>query len=302
VKLDRLLGILTVLLQNERVTAPQLAERFEVSRRTVSRDIDALCMAGIPVVARQGGGGGLSIAPGYKLDKSVLTEGELASIVAALKGLGSVTEKSALERTLDKLTGKDGAVVRLPASIVIDLASHYRGSLTEKIELIRRAIRESRLIAFDYYSEKGKSRRVVEPCFLAFQWTAGYVLGYCRERKDFRMFKLARLWEPEMLAEPFAPRPVPPQRMDFSASFPDKERLVALFEPSVRYQLIETYGPDSFAEEGDGRLRLEIGYTNYAYTLSWVLGFGDRATVLEPRRMAQDIRRIAQNLAARYEP
>lgn len=72
-KLDRLLGILTVLLKNDRVSAPQLAEKFEVTRRTIGRDIDTLCQAGIPIVTYQGGGGGISIADGYKLDKSILT-------------------------------------------------------------------------------------------------------------------------------------------------------------------------------------------------------------------------------------
>ncbi|WP_018212897.1 HTH domain-containing protein [Desulfitobacterium hafniense] len=73
-KIDRLIGIITILLQKERVTIPQLAERFEVSCRTIQRDIDAIGQAGIPIVSRQGYGGGLSIADGYKLDKTVLSE------------------------------------------------------------------------------------------------------------------------------------------------------------------------------------------------------------------------------------
>src|SRR5215510_12130999 len=108
-KLDRLIGILTSLLQNDpghangRVTAPELAEKFEVSRRTIGRDIDTLCMAGIPVVTYQGSGGGISIADGFKLDKSVLTADELSGIIAALKGIGSVSQQPYIERTLDKL-------------------------------------------------------------------------------------------------------------------------------------------------------------------------------------------------------
>src|SRR5215469_11482825 len=102
-KLDRLLGILTVLLQNDRITAPELAEKFEVNRRTIGRDIDTLCRAGIPVVTHQGIGGGISIAEGFKLDKSILTSDELSGIIAALKGIGSVSDQSRIERTLDKL-------------------------------------------------------------------------------------------------------------------------------------------------------------------------------------------------------
>jgi len=100
-KLDRLIGILTILLQNDRVTAPYLAEKFEVNRRTIGRDIDTLCQAGIPIITHQGARGGISIAEGFRLDKSVLTTDELAGIIAALKGIGSVSEASYIERTLD---------------------------------------------------------------------------------------------------------------------------------------------------------------------------------------------------------
>lgn len=173
-KLDRLIGILTVLLQNNRVTAPQLAEKFEVTRRTIGRDIDALCQAGIPIVTHQGGGGGISIAEGYKLDKSILTSDELSSIIAALKGIGSISEKTQVERTLDKLAANKDAVVSLQEPIVIDLASHYKGSLTPKIKLIKQAVLEQRLIEFDYYYEKGQTHRRIEPYFVIFQWTAWY--------------------------------------------------------------------------------------------------------------------------------
>jgi len=112
-KLDRLLGILTILLQKDRVTAPELAEKFEVSRRTIGRDIDALCVAGIPIVTHQGIGGGISIAEGFKLDKNVLTADELSGMIAALKGIGSVSPQSNIGRTLDKLHANSGSVVSL---------------------------------------------------------------------------------------------------------------------------------------------------------------------------------------------
>lgn len=299
-KLDRLLGILTVLLQNDRVTAPYLAQKFEVTRRTIGRDIDALCQAGIPIVTHQGGGGGISIAEGFKLDKSVLTIDELSGIITALKGLGSVSERSRIERTLDKLNSNGSAVVSLREPIVIDLASHYKLSLTPKIELIKQAILENRLIAFDYYYEKGKTRRRIEPYLIAFQWTSWYVFGYCLERRDWRMFKLARLWDFSLCDESYTPREIPPEKLDFNANFPDDKKLVALFDPSARYQLIEAYGPDCYTEAENGQLRLEIGYTNRDYMISWLLGFGVRANVVEPADMMEEIKQIAKNIFASY--
>lgn len=299
-KIDRLLGILTILLQNDRVTAPYLAEKFEVTRRTIGRDIDTLCQAGIPIVTHQGGGGGISIAEGYKLDKSVLTTEELSGIIAALKGIGSVSEESRTERILDKLSVKKDAVVSMKEYVVIDLASHYKGSLTAKIELIKKAVHEQRIIKFDYYYEKGLIHRCIEPYLIIFQWTAWYVFGYCLDRQDWRLFKLTRLWELRLCDETYDLREIPPEKRDFNAHFSDDKKLVALFEPSVKYQLIETYGLECFTETDGGKLRLEIGYTYRDYTIGWLLSFGNKVKVVEPADIAEEIKEIAGKIVEQY--
>ena len=299
-KIDRLLGILTLLLQSGNVTAPCLAERFEVSRRTIGRDIDALCQAGIPVVTRQGGGGGISIAEGYKLDKSVLTADELTGIIAALKGIGSVSETSRVERTLEKLGAGTDRVVSLREPVTIDLASHYKLSLTPKFELLKQAIRESRSVEFDYYYGKGEMRRRVEPYLIAFQWTSWYVFGYCTERRDWRLFKLARLWNLTLCDVFFTPREIPPEKRDFGAHLPDDKKLVAIFDPSTKYQLIETYGPHCYTESQSGALRLEIGYTHREYLISWLLGFGGKVRVIEPCDVASEICAAAEKILRQY--
>ena len=299
-KLDRLLGILTVLLKNDRATAPELAEKFEVNRRTIGRDIDTLCQAGIPIITSQGNKGGISIAEGFRLDKSILTAEELSGIIAALKGIGSVSERSQIERTLDKLHANAGAVVSMREPVIIDLASYYKGQLTGKIELIKRAILEARLIEFDYYYEKGESRRRIEPYFVIFQWTAWYVFGFCLERQDWRMFKLLRLWNLSLCDENYAPREIPPERRDFGTNFPDDINLVAVFDPSERYKLIESYGLNCYTETDEG-LRIEIGFTNRDFLISWLLGFGGKVKVLEPDYIAAEIQAIAKNILLRYK-
>ncbi len=299
-KLDRLLGILTILLQNDRVTAPWLADRFEVSRRTIGRDIDALCMAGIPIVTQQGGGGGISILDGYKLDKSILTADELTGIIAALKGIGTVSDSSQIERTLDKLSASKDTVISLQAPIVIDLASNYKGTLTPKITQIKQAILERKLIEFDYYYEKGLTHRRIEPYFVIFQWSAWYVFGFCLEKQDWRLFKLARLWELKTCDEPYSQRAIPEDRKDFNAYLPDDKILLAVFEPSARYQLMEEYGKDSFTEREDGKLLAEIGYTIKEHIISWLLGFGDKVKVLEPKEIADEVKQKAINILKNY--
>jgi len=299
VKIDRLLAILTVLLQKNRVTAPFLAEKFEVNRRTIGRDIDALCRAGIPIVTYQGVGGGISIAEGFRLDKSVLTTDELSGIIAAIKGLGSVSEQSQIERTLDKLGAGTDAVVSLHEPVIIDLASYYKANLTGKIELIKTAIRESRLVEFDYYYEKGTTHRTIEPYFVIFQWSSWYVFGFCPQRQDWRLFKLMRLWALALCEKTYTPREIPAEKRDFYARFTDDIMLVAIFDPSVRYRLIEAYGLDCYTETPEG-LRLETGFTNRDYVIGWLLGFGSKVKVLEPVDIAEEVKRIAGEVYSQY--
>lgn len=298
-KLDRLLAILNVLLQNDRVTAPYLAEKFEVTRRTINRDVDALCQAGIPIVTYQGAGGGISIAEGFKLDKSILTASELSSIITALKGIGSVSADSHIERTLDKLGVNSDAIVSLSEPIVIDLASYYKVHLSEKIEILKQAILERRIVSFDYFYDKGKSKRRIEPYLIIFQWTSWYVFGFCLERMDWRMFKLNRLWELSICDESFSARDIPSEKRDFHSHLTEDIKLSAIFDKSTRYQLIETYGLDSYYETDEG-LYFEIGFTNQSYMIRWLLGFGDKVKVLEPQSLVDEIQDIAKNILERY--
>lgn len=183
-KIDRLIGIITILLRQDKTTAPELAERFEVSRRTINRDIEDICKAGIPIVATQGYGGGLSIADDYKIDKSLLTVEELQTILTGLKGIDSVSETSHFAKLLDKFSSKGNRVIA-EDMIIIDLASHYQAALTAKIETIKRAIWSQNLISFRYYYGQGESDRKIEPYRLVFKWSSWYVFGFCTELGHF---------------------------------------------------------------------------------------------------------------------
>lgn len=295
-KIDRLLGILAALLRRDKVTAPFLAEKFEVSRRTVSRDIETLCRAGIPIVTEQGRNGGISIAPGYTLPKQLLTEEELSAILSGIRGVDSISpvpHKAALEEKLSQ-SGESAS------PMLIDLASHYKDSLTKKISILREAIENRFLVTFRYYSEKGESSRRVEPYHIVFQWGDWYLLAWCTEKEDFRLFKLSRLWELRLTDTAFSPREVPEKKLDFARTWQENYKLEALFEPRMKYRLIEEYGPAGFSEEPDGRLRFSIGFTFYGAMLSWVLSFGSGVQVLSPQKLKDDLADIGKFFTEQY--
>lgn len=300
-KIDRLLGIVMILLQKDKVTAPYLAEKFEVSKRTINRDIEDLCMAGIPIVTTQGGKGGISIAEGYKVDKSVLTYDEMQNLVTGLKVIDSISQDNGSEKLLNKFLVKQDSLLSVRDSIIINLSSHYKGDLSEKINLIKNAIRGNTRIKFHYYSNKGDSGREIEPYYLTFQWTAWYVFGYCLDKKDFRLFKLTRLWELIDTGETFLPREIPEERNDFDSYFTENIQITILFDESVRYRLIDEYGVDCYTVTEDGRLLFRTSFTNKDFMISWILGFGDKAEVVYPKGLKLEIKKIAENIIKHYQ-
>lgn len=192
-KIDRQIGILSILLQKNTVTAPYLVAHFEVSRRTITRDIEDLCRAGIPLVTRQGTGGGISIMEGYKIDKTLLNKAEMQDILAGLRGLDSVNKTNRYGRLMEKLSAGSKDFMVGNQSVLIDLSSWYKGTLAPKIELIRAAVDAGNELEFIYYSPSGETKRCIEPYYLIFEWSSWYVWGWCKEREDFRLFKLNRM-------------------------------------------------------------------------------------------------------------
>ena len=192
-KTDRLIGILSILLQEEKTTAPELAERFEVSRRTINRDIEDLCRAGIPIRTVQGSGGGISIMDGYRMDRTILTSRDMQMILAGLRSLDSVSGSRYYSQLMEKLQSGSSAYIGGRDSILIDLSSWNKSSLAPKIEVIQNAIENRNLLEFRYYAPAGESSRTIEPYYLVFKWSNWYVWGWCTSREDFRLFKLNRM-------------------------------------------------------------------------------------------------------------
>ena len=296
-KMERLIGILSILLQRDKITAPELAEQFEVSRRTIQRDIESLCQAGIPIATAQGTGGGISILEGYRVDRTVLTTPEMQAILAGLQSLDSVSGTRRYAQLMEKLsagsTGRD-------SHILIDLSSWYKTSLSPKIEAIHSAIRQHQTIRFTYFSPKETAVRTIEPYDLVFQWSSWYVWGWCQTRQDFRLFKLNRMTD-LVPGEPFTPRPAPPPDLSAERIFPAKYQVTVLFDPACRWRLVEEYGPDSFTAQPDGRLRFTWGFPDADSIISWVLTFGEGAELTGPEELRQRLADLTATLARRYQ-
>ena len=299
-KTDRLIGILSVLLQKEKVTAPELAEMFEVSRRTINRDIDDLLYAGIPVRTSQGAGGGICIAEGYKIDRTILTSKDMQMILAGLRSLDSVSGSNYYAQLMEKISAGSSEFVSGRDSILIDLSSWYKTSLSAKIPLIQDAIESRHILEFDYYAPSGESKRSIEPYYIVFKWSSWYVYGWCLKRKDYRLFKLNRMDKLRLTGKTFNGRDVPAPDMGPGLATGRDIILKALFEPDMKWRLVEEFGPSCYEEQEDGRLLLVRDYKDIDNLTMWMLTFGDKAEVLEPKEVRERLKTMAEAMSKLY--
>lgn len=300
-KIDRLIGILSILLQRETVTAPELAEQFEVSRRTINRDIEDLCRAGIPLVTRQGVNGGISIMENYRLERTLLTNGEMRDILAGLRSLDSVNGTNRYGQLMEKLSAGASDFMTGDQSVLIDLSAWYKDSLVPKIELIREGIDRARRCEFLYFSPRGESRRRIEPYYLIFRWSSWYVWGWCEEKEDFRLFKLNRMDGLRLSPDGFERRNVPFPDLGEEKIFPGGIRVKALFDPSCKWRLVEDFGAGCFEVQEDGRLLFHTDYTNREELLIWLLTFRDKVELLEPENVREELKGTLRKVLEIYQ-
>lgn len=300
-KIDRLIGILSVLLQEEKTTAPELAEKFEVSRRTINRDIEDLCKAGIPIRTAQGTGGGISIMDGYRMDRTILTSKDMQMILAGLRSLDSVSGSSYYGQLMEKIQAGSSEFVTGRDSILIDLSSWYRDSLAPKIETIQDAIGDRHLIRFRYYAPSGESDRTVEPYYLVFRWSSWYLWGWCLKRKDFRLFKLNRMDGVQKTVKSFECREVAMPDLSTEKIFSGEIKVKALFEADQKWRLVEEFGPLCFTENDDGRLLFTADYTDIENLVTWIMTFGDKAELIEPQEARKKISIMVQKMTTVYK-
>lgn len=202
-KTDRLLGIVMYLLNHGCTSARRLAAEFDVSPRTIVRDMEAIGMAGIPVRPVYGAGGGYELMEDFVLDKNVLTARDHGWIAAAVRAMESAYGGREPAHALEKLPGANGAA---DVSVSVDIsAAREDGRINEMLPLIETAVRQKRNIRFTYTNSRDETTRVqAEPALLEYRWYNWYLTAYYEKHRDFCMFKLLRMENVELTDIPNA--------------------------------------------------------------------------------------------------
>lgn len=300
-KIDRLIGIIFILLQKEKVTACFLAEKFEVSVRTILRDIDDICKAGIPIATAQGRNGGISIMDGFCINHTLLTSSEIQAILTGIKGLDSICGTDKYKQIMNKIINGNSNLITSNNHILIDLSSWYKTMLIPKIEIIQSAINDNIILEFKYFSPKEESYRKVEPYLLLFKWSSWYLYGHCLLRNDYRLFKINRMLDLSITENNFIKRNVPDFNLDNDSYYDYNIHAVVIISKEMKWRVIDEFGLDSFTVNDDGNLLFEFDFMDKESLLNWILTFGIHAELIEPANLRDELYNISKTINLKYQ-
>lgn len=308
-KLDRMISIIMILLERKRVSVPELARTYEVTPRTIQRDLEAINQAGVPIVSYPGVGGGVGIMENYKLEKRLFSTSDVSTL---LMGLGSLRSSLTGDEVINALAKIRGMIpeeqredIELRAArITIDTTPWMGGySYGELIAGLETAMEESRLVHFSYSDRKvNKSVRTVEPYRLILKTMNWYIEGFCLERKDFRIFKLSRISKLTVMAQEFTPRPY----VKKAVIQPDFEDLKNPMKITLRIReaaidpLVDVFGWDCIEPEGKDTWIARIPVFENEWGYKFLLGLGVDCECLAPQWFRENLTQYVAQLSSIY--
>ncbi len=306
-KSDRLLAITLLLINRKRMSSVELAKRFEVTERTIYRDMESISQAGVPVVAYPGRNGGFGVLENYKIDRNVFRSDEMTMLITALKGLNTAFRDKKLAETLEKIKalqpGK--AAGQRKESVYFSLTPQGNDKMSSLISQIRGAIEENRIISFQYRDSAGKeTKRTAEPYMLSCYGYTWYLYCYCYLRNDFRQFRLSRVRALEIKNDSFIPRDVDLESRPWESDWGHTEMvpLVLKFNPKARGRVEDFFDPSLIEKQKDGSLVVRVPYPEDPWVYSFILGFGEDAEVLEPEHVREVIKEKSGKIFDIYRP
>jgi len=297
-KADRLFEILYYLLNKKYVTAGELAERFEVSVRTIYRDIDVISSSGIPIYTEQGRTGGISLLPNFIMDKSILNEKEQYDVLANLQGLFQLNLDET-ESTLQKLS----ATFNKTAANWLEVDFSWNDSQKNSFRDLKMSILERRVVEFDYFSSHNeKTNRRVEPIQLWFKHRAWYLDAYCLMRGGIRLFKLVRIRNLTVTDQLFEKRYSTCELKEIDSREETRRdiHLCLKIAPEMAHRVLDEFDFEKEVEEKDGYFIVTTTWKENDILYGFILSFGEHIEVLEPPSVRALIKKRAQLIVEKY--
>lgn len=309
-KVDRLISIIMVLLERKKISAKALADMFEVSLRTIYRDIETINMAGIPIVSTPGVNGGFHIMEKYKVDKKVFTTSDIITLLKGLESVSSILSREEIVNAFAKvkslIPAEQANEVELKSNqLIIDLQP-WRGNqnLSLFLDSIKIALQKQSLLSFQYFDRKGQmSNRKIEPYKLMLKANSWYLQGFCLDKQDFRLFKLSRMSNLKILDATFTPRELPEVVSEFTHMMAQKQITIKLLiHKSIRDRVMDYCGSENMTPHGDHHLIVLFPFIADDPGYDLLFSFGSKCECLEPPEVRAEMIRRIEDLSRLYEP
>lgn len=307
-KIDRIVAIIMVLMERDVIGTSELADMFEVSLRTIYRDIETIGKAGIPIVSSTGPGGGVGIMDSYKMEKRLFSASDITALLMGLGHIKSSLPGDKLVNTFAKVRGmipeEEYKQLEMKANqIKIDLSPWYgKGVLPQILDTVRVALDTQRVIRFQYITRKKiEITRKIEPCRLLLKDMNWYLQGYCRIHQEYRTYKLIRMKHVQLLEEPYELHNLPMEQLDHHGFPDDVKEVVRLRVDDVIWEdMIAFFGDESLVPDGDRHYIVTARLPIEEATARLLIGYCDHCVCLEPESMQKLIKELLIRTSALY--
>lgn len=300
-QISRLFGIVYLLLERKKVTAKELSERFEVSIRTIYRDLDNLSAAGIPIYTINGRNGGISLLDNFIINKSLLSESEQNEILIGLQSLTAVNYPN-----IDNALSKMKALFNKTDYSWIEVDFSRWGSDNkekEKFNLLKTSIIEKQIITFHYFNSYGNnSIRQVEPVKLIYKDKCWYLQGFCLSKKDYRIFKISRIKQLEITEQCFSR--IHKQEQFIESDIQNYNPIIDLelfFSSHVAYRLYDVFDENAILKNTNGTFKVTISLPEDEWLYGFIMSFGDDVEIIKPKYIRDRISERLEKALKKYK-
>lgn len=294
---SRLFKIIYYLMENGKSTAPELAEKLEVSIRTIYRDIDIISSVGVPIYVTTGRNGGIQIADSFVLDRLLLSDKEKEDIITALRSVSIVDDHN--RDTLSKLS----AIFNTKSENWLEVDFSRWGNKSQDntmFQKLKEAIISRKMLCIVYANTRGEViERVICPLKMVYKAKSWYIKAFCMNKSDFRIFKLTRIIQARNMEKNFSPMEFPQEKKETKVNY---ENVILRFPQEMAYRIYDEFEVDEIHQDDNGDFIICAPMPIDEWLIGYLLSFGSKVCIIEPKYLKKIVYNEAKKICKRNKP
>lgn len=294
---SRLFKIIYYLMENGKSTAPELAEKLEVSIRTIYRDIDIISSVGVPIYVTTGRNGGIQIDDSFVLDRLILSDKEKEDIITALKSVSIVDDRNS--DTLSKLS----AIFNTKNEDWLEVDFSRWGNKAQDntmFQKLKEAIISRKMLCIVYANTRGEViERVICPLKMVYKAKNWYIKSFCMNKSNFRIFKLTRIIQARDMEKNFDPMEFPQEKKEMKVNY---ENVILRFPQRMAYRIYDEFEVDEIHQDDNGDFIICAPMPIDEWLIGYLLSFGSKVCIIEPKYLKKIVYNEAKKICKRNKP